>query len=268
MKTDIFMDTVRTERFRMDYFRFGEGQRALVVIPGLSVQSVRGFANAVAEMYRVFTGDYTVYVMDPREDLPPVYPVAEMARDTGAAMRALGLEGADVFGVSLGGMIALDIALRQPELVRKLVLGSSSARVSEAAMATLSEWARLAKTGDTEELYMTFGRDVYSGKDFAALREGLRQAAQTVTREELDRFVILAEGARDFDVLPELGSIRCPVLALGSRDDRVLGPESTPEIAEALKGRPDFEWYMYDGYGHAAYDTAPDYRERILRFLR
>ena len=268
MKTDIFMDTVRTERFRMDYFRFGEGQRALVVLPGLSVQSVRGFANAVAEMYRDFTGDYTVYVMDPREDLPPVYPVAEMARDTGAAMRALGLEGADVFGVSLGGMIALDIALRQPELVRKLVLGSSNARVSEAAMATLSEWARLAKAGDTEGLYMTFGRDVYSGKDFAALREGLRQAAQTVTREELDRFVILAEGARDFNVLPELGSIRCPVLALGSRDDRVLGPESTPEIAEALKGRPDFEWYMYDGYGHAAYDTAPDYRERILRFLR
>ena len=31
--------------------------------------------------------------------------------------------------------------------------------------------------------------------------------------------------------------------------------------------RPDFRLYMYVGYGHAAYDTAPDYRDRIQRFL-
>jgi hypothetical protein len=39
-------------------------------------------------------------------------------------------------------------------------------------------------------------------------------------------------------------------------------------IRDALAGHPDFEWYLYDGFGHAAYDTAPDYRERLLKFLR
>ncbi len=39
------------------------------------------------------------------------------------------------------------------------------------------------------------------------------------------------------------------------------------EIAERLDGRADFRLYMYTGYGHAAFDTAPDYRQRILAFL-
>ena len=38
-------------------------------------------------------------------------------------------------------------------------------------------------------------------------------------------------------------------------------------MAERLTGRPDFELAMYDGYGHAAYDTAPDYTERVRNFL-
>ena len=40
------------------------------------------------------------------------------------------------------------------------------------------------------------------------------------------------------------------------------------EIEEVMKDHPGFEIYMYDGYGHAAYDMAPDYKERILEFLK
>ena len=39
------------------------------------------------------------------------------------------------------------------------------------------------------------------------------------------------------------------------------------EIAEKLDERKDFKLYMYKGYGHAAFDTAPDYRERIMKFF-
>ena len=44
--------------------------------------------------------------------------------------------------------------------------------------------------------------------------------------------------------------------------------EASLLIAEHLNSRPDFELYMYDGYGHAAYDCAPDYTERLLKFLK
>ena len=91
--------------------------------------------------------------------------------------------------------------------------------------------------------------------------------AETVTAEDLKRFVILAKGAENFDITDDLEKIICPVLLLGSADDRVLGAYASEQIVEILNKRPDFEMYMYDGYGHAAYDTAPDYKERMLRFL-
>ena len=39
------------------------------------------------------------------------------------------------------------------------------------------------------------------------------------------------------------------------------------EIAEKLEHQADFRLYLYAGFGHAAYDNAPDYRERLLRFF-
>ena len=92
--------------------------------------------------------------------------------------------------------------------------------------------------------------------------------AATVTDEDLNRFVTLARGTEGFDVTERLPEIRCPMLLLGSNDDRVLGREASLEIIEKLKDRDDFKWFMYDGYGHAAYDTAPDYKKRILDFFR
>ncbi|MBR3040989.1 MAG: alpha/beta hydrolase, partial [Lachnospiraceae bacterium] len=63
-------------------------------------------------------------------------------------------------------------------------------------------------------------------------------------------------------------NIACPVLVLGSKDDVVLGGEASEALFESLKDRPDCELYMYEGYGHAAYDLAPDYKDRMLSFFR
>ena len=65
----------------------------------------------------------------------------------------------------------------------------------------------------------------------------------------------------------ELDKIHCPVLAVGVYEDSVLDSDATMEIAEKLDCRTDFRLYMYIGYGHAAFDTAPDYRERLLNFF-
>ena len=88
-----------------------------------------------------------------------------------------------------------------------------------------------------------------------------------MTDAELERFIILAEGTRGFDMTEELAKIRCPVLAVGVFEDAVLDSDATMEIAERLDCREDFRLYLYIGFGHAAFDTAPDYRERLLRFF-
>lgn len=261
------IETVRTEMFSMDYFRFGHGEKILVILPGLSVQSVMGAADAVAAAYRSLEDRFTIYVFDRRRELPPSYSVREMARDTAEAFRTLGLRDVCVFGASQGGMIALVMAVEHPELIRKMALGSTSAHVREPQYRVLESWAELARRKDPEGLYLAFGREIYPPQVFAQYREALLSAAQTVTDLDLERFIILAEGTKGFDVTDELDKIRCPVLAVGVYEDSVLDSDATMEIAEKLDRRGDFRLYMYTGFGHAAFDTAPDYRERLLTFF-
>ena len=251
----------------MDYFSFGKGGRDLVILPGISIQSVMGAADAVAAAYRSLEDKFRIYVFDRRADMPPVYTVMDMARDTAEAFRALSLEKVCLFGASQGGMIALVLAIEHPELVEKMVLGSSSAHVQRQQFSVLEEWIRLARAGKREELYLAFGREIYPPEFFESCRGALVEAAKTVTDEDLRRFIILAEGTKDFNVVDELKKVRCPVMAVGNFEDSVLDSDATMEIAEKLDVRPDFRLYMYTGYGHAAFDTAPDYRERILRFF-
>ncbi len=262
------IETVKTDTFSMDYFRFGKGSKTLVILPGLSVQSVMGLADAVADAYKALTHDFTVYLFDRRKEIPASYSIEEMARDTAEAFRALGLERVCLFGASQGGMIALALAVGYPELVGKMVLGSTSAHVQKAQSRTIDRWIRLAEKDDRAGLYLSFGEEIYPPAVFEQYRPALLSAAETVTDADLKRFIILASAAKDFNVVDRLDKIQCPVMVLGAFDDRVLDPDSTLEIAEKLDSRPDFRLYMYAGYGHAAFDTAPDYRQRILDFFR
>ena len=261
------IETVRTDTFTMDFFRFGRGSRTLVILPGLSVQSVMPAADAVAAAYKTLQDEFTIYLFDRRSNLPPVYTVHDMARDTAEAFRVLGLEKVCLFGASQGGMIALVIALEYPELVDKLVLGSSSAHVREEQFRVLESWIDLAAKKDRAGLYLAFGREIYPPAVYEQFRQALIDAAQTVTDRDLERFVIFVEGTRGFNITDRLNRIRCPVMAVGVYEDSVLDADATMEIAEKLDSRPDFRLYMYVGYGHAAFDTAPDYRERMLRFF-
>lgn len=266
VKTKI--ETVRTDTFSMDYFRFGHGGKTLVILPGLSVESVMKYADAVADAYSILTDDFTIYLFDRRKELfKEGYTVFDMARDTAASIRSLGLDRVCLFGASQGGMIAMAMAIDEPEFISKLVFGSTAAAMKTEQYHSIGKWVRLAEEGDAEGLYLAFGEAIYPLKVFEQSREVLAQSAKGVTEEELARFVILAEAMKDFDVTEQLTKISCPVLVLGSADDQVLGAEASEQIAEKLKGRPDCEVYMYDGYGHAAYDLAPDYKERMLRFL-
>ena len=265
----IRIETVSTDTFSMDYFRFGKGDKTLVILPGISAQSIMGLADAVADEYRVFMNDYTVYVFDRRKELPAAYPVLEMARDTAKAIRALGLEKTDLFGASQGGMIAMVIAVEQPDLVRKLALASTSACVDEEKYNTaIAGWVSLARSGNREKLYLTFGEDVLPQNAYEEAKAMLAEASKTVTDKELEHFIILAEGMKGFDVTKDLNKINCPVLVAGSLDDNVLGAAAAVKIAENLNIQKEPVLYMYNGYGHAVYDTAPDFRDRLLEWFR
>ena len=259
------IDTVRAGGFTMDYCQFGGGKAPLVILPGLSVQRVMASANAIGSAYRALARDFTIYVFERRNDMPEPYAVGDMARDTVLALEALGLGPVNLFGASQGGMMAMQIAIEHPALVKRLALGSTSPRVSDARYRRVfAPWARLARAGDAAALYTAFGERVYPKRWFDKLRPLLLDAAKAVTDEDLRRFATTTEGLEGFDVADALAGIACPTLVLGAKDDRVLDPADSEQIAARVGG---CENHLYEGYGHAAYDLAPDYRARLLRFL-
>ena len=261
------IDRVKTADFVMGFLRFGAGKRTLVILPGLSVQSVLTAAPAIEKRYEIFREDFTVFLFEPRQNLPAPYTVADMASDTAKAMKALGLSGVCLFGASLGGMVSQVIAASCPALVEKAVFASTVCHADEKRRAAVGEWIALAKAGKARELYLAFGEKIYPPEVFARYRDAFVTLSESVTREELARFAALAKGIDGFDARPLLSRVACPVLAIGDKQDALFGEEGVRELADAMKGNPRFESSLYDGFGHAAYDTAPDFPRRLYDFF-
>ena len=117
---------VKTKNFEMDYLQFGSGAKTLVIIPGLSIKSVLLSAESIENAYACFAQDYTVYLFDRKKDTGRRYKIKQMARDSIAAIHALGLKDIYLFGTSQGGMICQFIAAFEPFLVKKMILASTT----------------------------------------------------------------------------------------------------------------------------------------------
>ena len=55
----------------------------------------------------------------------PATSIEQMAKDAISFIKAMGLEQVDLFGFSMGGMIAQEIALMEPQLVRKMIVAGT-----------------------------------------------------------------------------------------------------------------------------------------------
>lgn len=256
--------TVSISETAMDYLKFGTGDKTFVIIPGLSIHSVLGSAQAIANAYAAFTDEYTVYLFDRPKDIPEDCTIRDLADDTAAAMQSLSIEGADVFGASMGGMTAQYIAIDHPALVNKMVLGSTLARPNATSENIMKEWISLAEAKDENALLASFADNIYSEATLEAYRDTIISSNEGISDEEYERFITLANACLSFDCYDELSSIKCPILVIGSKGDKVLTAEGSTEIADAL----GCEIYLYDeNYGHGVYDEAPDYVQRCLDFF-
>ena len=241
------------------YIRFGTGEKNLVIIAGMGMTGLTGLGGPVSELYRNYAEEYTIYVFDRLLVLPDDASIRSMAQDTAEAMQALGIEKADVMGASQGGMIALILAIEHPEMVHTLIPCSSCCYQNEVGKDTLSTWSTLADQKDGNGIYRDFFARVYTNPNEAALALCL----DTATDDQCHRFGILARACYNFDCRDELSKVKCPVFVLGAAQDRVLGSASSPDLAERL----GCECYIYEDYGHAVYDEAPDFLQRMWDFL-
>ena len=257
------VSAVKVNGFSMGFFRFGEGSTPFVMLPGIYTKPITILAPLVAEAYAAFAEQFTVYVPDRRSDLPNGYTIEDSADDTAAVLDELGIKNACVFGVSMGGMTAQALSAKRPDLVGKLVLSSTASRISPQTRQNISEMIALAESGDIDALLLRFAKSVYTPSFFEKYKEPILASLQGSSQADIDRFVTLSKGILNFDIYDKLGRISCPTLVIGAGKDEMLGVQASKDIAE----KAGAELYIYENYGHAAYDEAPDYKDRLLEFF-
>lgn len=258
--------SVPVEGANMNYVRFGHGDRTLVILPGLSdgLANVRGKALMLARPYRAYFDRYTIYMFSRRDGLAAGATIRDMARDQAAAMRALGLCGACVMGVSQGGMVAQYLAIDHPDLVEKLVLAVTAPRVNPIIQKCVSHWIELAKRGDHKHLMIDTAEKSYSEARLAKYRRIYPILGLVGKPRSYKRFLANAEAILRFDAMDEIGKIACPTLVIGGEDDKTVGVEASRELNARIENSA---LHIYPGLGHALYEEAPDFNDRVFRFL-
>ena len=258
--------TVKLDGTDMDYIRFGSGEKHLVILPGLGdgLQTVKGTAIPMALMYHIFARDYTVWAFSRKNVLPVGSTTRDMARDQARAMQMLGIAQADVFGVSMGGMIAQHLAIDYPEKVGKLVLTVTCSRPNLILEESIGEWVDCAKRGDHTALMDSTVRRIYSEGYYRKNKWLVPIMGKLTKPKSYDRFLIQAEACLRHDAYENLPLIRAKTLVIGGEKDLALGGDASREIAARIPGA---QLRMYEKWGHGVYEEAKDFNRTVLDFL-
>ena len=259
--------TLKIDGTTMDYIRFGTGERILVMLPGLgdSLRSMKGAALPIALMNRKFAKDFTVYVFSRKDMLPEGYTTRDMAQDQAEAMEQLGIQKADIFGVSMGGMIAQHLAIDYPEKVGRLILAVTSARPNPILAESIDEWVSCAKRNDHTALMDSNVRRIYSEDYYRKNRWMVPIMGKLTKPKSYDRFFVQADACLTHNVYENLHQIQATTLVVGGEKDLSLGGQPSREIAAKI---PDAELRMYEQWGHGLYEEAKDFNQVVLHFLR
>lgn len=248
---------------QINYITFGKGTKSLIMIQGLNTNGIKGAANSLAYMYRIFAKDYTVYLFDRRTEVYDGITVRELAADIAEAMDALGLANADVFAVSQGGMIGQYLAIDRSDLVHRMVLAVTLSRNNDVVKEVINNWIEMTEQEKYKELVVDMAVKMYSDAYVKRYKPFMPFLTAVQKPKDKERFIILAKAGLTCNAYEELEQIKCPVLVLGGSRDNVTTGQASVEIAEKL----GCEIYMYEDLGHAAYEEAKDFNRRVYDFL-
>lgn len=115
---------------KMYYEIHGEGGQPLLLLHGayMSIDALGNLIPPLAATRQVIAVELQGHGRTADIDRPIRYE--SMAHDVAALLAGLGIESVDIFGYSMGGGVALQIAIRHPQLVRKLIVASASYKSS------------------------------------------------------------------------------------------------------------------------------------------
>lgn len=193
------------------------------------------------------------------EGPPGPYTTALFADTAAALLRHLGIDRAHVVGASMGGLIAQQLAVRHPGLVRSLVLHCSWWRADPYTQALIRSWQAFARSAGMLELARQIWLWVFTPRFFEERPETLadleRRLLADPYAQTAEAFCHQAEACLSHPALEEVRGIRAPTLiTVGERD--ILTP---PAHSWALHERiPGSILHLWPDMGHAPFWEIPD----------
>lgn len=256
---------------RTNYFlSFGEG-RPVLLLHGIS-NSGRAWAPQILALtesgYRVIVPDHAGHGASERLSEP--FGVADIADDTERLLDALDIDTLDMVGLSLGGMVALELALRRPDRFGRIIVANSFPRTTSPEFRTMAEgWATIFERlhGPVERFEQNWPSLVSPA--FRNSPDGLRTyqvwhgIAATCDGASLAH---VARGITGFDVLDRIGELRAHALFIAGSEDRMSVPALSQAMAcEAAHG----QYAEIAGAAHISnVDSGDAFNAHMLDFLR
>lgn len=252
--------TVEANDIRIYYREMGNGD-PLLLIMGLGANVDWWYPDFLAPL----AARYHVVAFDNRgagrsERPPGPYSIRQMAEDAAALMDRLGWPSAHVLGMSMGGMIAQELALQHPERVRKLVLMVTTCGGPEQVPASpdVLKILYMPKEGITPEamarstLYLLYPRE-YIEKN----PEKMEEVVEAMLRAPItpEGFALQLAAIIEWSSHSRLQDIRHPTLIITGSEDILIPPENSRILARAIPGSRLVE---YPGGGHGLITQFPE----------
>jgi 3-oxoadipate enol-lactonase len=191
-------------------------------------------ATALAERYRVVTVDLPGHHRSPRPH--GWMSIGGMAAEVTRLLGALSLDRVHVVGLSLGGCVALALAIRRPAQVQSLVLVNTFAQLRPGGpRAALRGAGRLllALAAPMPVLARYVAREAFPGADQAPLRQA---AAARLAQNSRRSYLGCLAAVLAFDVRRQLGDIGCPTLVVAGDRDRTVPHAAKVLLARSISG--------------------------------
>ena len=198
--------------------------------------------------------------------------IEEMARDAVTFIGALGLDQVDLFGFSMGGMIAQVIAQQQPQLVRKMILAGTGPAggegIDKMTRITYLDTARGLLTRQDPKQFLFFTRTPNgrrAGKEFLArLQERTYDRDKAISVRSF-RAQLKAIHRWGQQKPADLASIHQPVLVMNGDSDKMVPTKNTVDLDRRL---PNSQLVIYPDAGHGGvFQFHQDFVKRALEFL-
>ncbi len=184
----------------------------------------------------------------------PSNSIEQMADDAVTFIKAIGLKQVDLLGFSMGGMIAQEIVLKEPQLVRKMILAGTGPAggegISTVAGVTFYDMLRGFFTGQDAKQFLFFSRTpggIEAGKAFL---ERLKERTENRDKEiSVSAFMAQLEALRNWGLKDpaNLSVVKQPVLVVNGDADRMVPTTNTHDLARRL---PSSTLIIYPDAGH------------------